>query len=211
MFDPAVLRLYLVLDPDLVGVDNTVSLTRELLDAGITYLQLRWKSATDRQVVSMARSLQGVCRAANAPLIINDRLDLALAAGADGVHLGADDLPIADARRLTHEGFIVGYSPEDDADLVSASSSATYLGIGPFQATSTKSDAGPALGSAEFARRRSLTALPVVAIGGIGLANATKPLEAGADGIAVVSSILKAEDPVQATRQFSQVLARLAT
>lgn len=211
MFNPAVLRLYLVLDPDLVGVDRAAGLTRDLLDAGVTCVQLRWKSATDRQLVAMARTLQPVCRAANVPLIVNDRLDIALAAEADGVHLGAEDLPVEDARRIAPDGFIVGYSPESDDDLVQVGGTATYLGIGPFHATSTKSDAGPALGSAEFARRRTLTPLPVVAIGGIGLTNATEPMAAGADGIAVVSAILSPADPVQAARQLSQVLARRAT
>lgn len=207
MFTAASLRLYLVLDPDLVGVERTPALIHDVLAAGVTCLQLRWKSATDRAIVDMGRSLLPMCRNADTPLIINDRLDLALAIGADGIHLGVDDLSIADARRLAGPDFVIGYSPESDVDLVAATEHASYLGIGPFEATSTKADAGAALGAEEFARRRVLTPLPVVAIGGLGLANASEPIAAGADGIALVSAILGATDPVDATRQLAQALA----
>lgn len=207
MFTAASLRLYLVLDPDLVGVERTPALTQNVIAAGVTCLQLRWKTATDRENILMGRTLLSICRDASIPFIVNDRLDLALAIGADGIHLGVDDLPLEDALCLAPPGFVIGYSPETDVDLISASDHATYLGIGPFSTTSTKSDAGPALGAAEFVRRRGLTSLPVVAIGGIGLENAAEPLAAGADGIAVVSAILNAPDPVAATRDLDRALA----
>jgi len=198
--------LYLVLDPDHARSD-IVSTARAAIDGGVTCLQLRWKSGTDRQVVDLARALRDLTQSADIPLIVNDRLDIALAVGAAGVHLGVDDLPVADARRLGGAGFIVGYSPDTDADLAGAADAgATYLGIGPLFGTMTKVDAGPALGIREFARRRALTSLPVVAIGGITAHNAKAAFAAGADGIAVVSAIVGNPDPGGGARQLRQAL-----
>jgi thiamine-phosphate diphosphorylase len=161
---------------------------------------------TDRAILGLGRALLGVTRPAGIPLIINDRLDLALALGADGVHLGVDDLSIADARRLAGPDFIIGYSPETDDQIVRATGYASYLGIGPLFPTATKPDAGTALGQVEFARRRALTALPVVAIGGISPHNAAQAMSAGANGIAVVAAILGMPDPAAATRDLIRAL-----
>lgn len=198
--------LYLVLDPDHASGD-AIAIAREAIENGVTSVQLRWKSATDRQVVELARVLHRLTQVRRIPLVINDRLDIALAVGAEGVHLGVDDLPVADARRIGGPRFIVGYSPETDDDIRSAAGAgASYLGIGPFAGTTTKADAGPALGAVEFARRRALTDLPVVTIGGISAANAGDAFAAGADGIAVASAILDSPDPGDATRQLRKVL-----
>lgn len=211
MISPASLRLYLILDPAAIGERNPVELTRAVIEAGVTCLQIRWKSASDREIIDLARTLLPITTEANVPLIINDRLDLALASGADGVHLGVDDLPLEDARCLAGDDFVIGYSPDTDSGIGHANGLASYLGIGPFFATSTKSDAGLALGPDEFARRRSLSPLPVVAIGGIAATNAHQAFEAGADGVAVVSAILGADDPVAAADQLSLVVARPAS
>ncbi|HYJ13335.1 MAG TPA: thiamine phosphate synthase [Thermomicrobiales bacterium] len=205
------LRLYLVASPDNRPDDNLVGVVSSTIAAGVTCLQLRWKSATDRAIFELGRSLLTVTRGAGIPLIINDRLDVALALGADGVHLGVDDLPIADARRLAGPDFIIGYSPETDEEISQAAAYASYLGIGPFFSTATKPDAGSALGPVEFARRRARTTLPTVAIGGISSHNAAEPLSAGADGIAVVSAILGMSDPAAATRDLVRALPPRAT
>ena len=200
MIDPAALQVYLVHDPTVCtsrGVQETIDAA---IDGGITALQLRWKNGTDREVLELARVIGPRLQARGIPFLINDRLDLALAADADGVHLGVDDLPLPDARRLAGPDFIIGYSPETDDQIRRATECASYLGIGPFFATQTKSDAGSALGAEEFARRRRLTPLPVVGIGGISTGNAAEVMAAGADGIAVVSAILAADDPAAATR-----------
>jgi thiamine-phosphate pyrophosphorylase len=211
MIEPDTLRLYLVASPEDRPADDLVEVVQSTIAAGVTCVQLRWKSGTDRAIVELGRSLLGATRRAGIPLIINDRLDLALALGADGVHLGVDDLPIADARRLAGPDFIIGYSPESDDQIVRAADHASYLGIGPFFATGTKPDAGTALGLVEFARRRALTTLPVVAIGGISPHNAARPISAGANGIAVVSAILGMPDPAMATRDLVRAMTPRAT
>jgi len=200
------LRLYLVFDPD-VAVGDPLTIVRAALDAGVTMIQLRAKHRTDREILELAAPLRMACRRHRVPFIMNDRLDLALACDADGVHLGVDDLPLIAARRLGGRDFIVGYSPDTDAQARDAAANgASYLGIGPVYATSTKADAGAALGLDEFARRRALTELPVVGIGGIGTGNAAPVIAAGADGVAVVSAIVRQADPAQATRTLLATL-----
>lgn len=168
-------------------------------------VQLRWKRGTDRQIVELGRSLRDICASHRVPFLVNDRIDLALAIAADGVHLGVDDLPLEIARQIAPEPFIIGFSPERDDQIEKAQArGADYLGIGPFARTTTKPDAGHALGAVEFARRRAITELPVVAIGGLEAHNASRPIEAGADGIAVVSAILDAADPEQAAQTLRQ-------
>jgi thiamine-phosphate diphosphorylase len=207
-FRPGVLRLYLVLDPDLArGEPEAVA--AEALDAGVTCLQLRWKSASDRDVHSLACRLAKLAQTHQIPFLLNDRLDIALAAGADGVHLGVDDLPLEDARRVTGPEFILGFSPDSDDEVRQAAArGATYLGIGPFFETGSKADAGAAMGSGEFSRRRRLSNLPVVAIGGINTGNAHSPMRAGANGVAVVSAIVGAPDVARATRELDRALNR---
>ncbi|MGC4191390.1 MAG: thiamine phosphate synthase [Thermomicrobiales bacterium] len=204
----AALRLYLVVDPDIAAGDP-VEATAKALAGGLTMVQLRSKNRTDRETLAFGRAIHMVCHDRGVPFIVNDRLDLALALDADGVHLGVDDLPLEDARRLAGPDLVIGYSPEtDDQLLAAASRGADYLGIGPFFSTATKADAGVALGTTEFVRRCALSPLPVVAIGGIGIVNAAKPVEAGADGIAVVSAILRAADPEAAARELVSAISR---
>lgn len=211
MIDPQALRVYLVYDPSTVTSMNVYDTIDAVVAGGITALQLRWKTGTDREIVELAKRIGPRLREAGIPFVINDRIDLALAAGADGIHLGVDDLPLDAARQLGGPGFIIGFSPETDEQIVLASESASYLGIGPFFATQTKLDAGDALGATEFARRRSLTGLPVVAIGGISASNAGDVLAAGADGVAVASAILASDDPGAATRALREATAGAGT
>lgn len=192
-------RLYLVVGPQ----PRLEAAVRDAIRGGVTMIQLRFKELSDRQVLDQARSLIGICRANRTPLIINDRIDLALILGAEGVHLGVDDLPLEHASSLAPPGFHIGYSPESDEQIAtSAERGATYLGIGPVYTTSTKLDAGDPLGLDEFQRRRSLTTLPVVGIGGIDATNASNVIAHGAIGVAVSSAILKERDIESAARQI---------
>ena len=202
------LRLYLVLDPDMVSGD-LIATTQAALNAGVTMLQFRAKHRTDRAILEMAAPVRRLCQAAAVPFIMNDRLDLALACRADGIHLGVDDLPLPVARSLGSPNLIIGYSPETDAHIsAAAEEGASYLGIGPVFATATKQDAGVPLGLEEFTRRLTLGGLPSVGIGGIDATNAASVMDAGAGGIAVISAILRAQDLALATKELLAAINR---
>lgn len=197
------LRLYLVADPDHVD-GNLIATVGAALRGGATAIQLRAKRMSDREQLAMAAHLATMCRERGVPLLINDRIDIALAAGADGVHLGVDDLPVTAARAIAGPGFLIGFSPDSDDQIAGAASAgADYLGIGPVFATRTKDDAGAALGLDGFRRRCEISPVPVVGIGGIAVHNAASVIDAGATGVAVVSAIMRSEGPEQAARDLS--------
>ncbi len=189
------LRLYLV-----VGSHDTPGGLLETVEAallgGVTAVQLREKSGTDLEIVQSADRLRELCTDHKAAFLLNDRVDLALAAGADGVHLGVDDLPIPAARRLSGTDFWIGFSPDTDTGARSARlEGASYLGVGPVFGTASKSDAGPAIGLSLLKRRIAVADLPVIGIGGIDASNAASVIKSGAAGVAVMSAILRAPDP----------------
>ncbi|MBR6022386.1 MAG: thiamine phosphate synthase [Kiritimatiellae bacterium] len=201
--------LYLVTDRTLSLGRPLVDVVRDAVAGGVTCVQLREKHASSREFYDLARDLLAVTRPAGVPLIVNDRLDIALAAGADGVHLGQSDLPLDAARRLVPPDFIIGVSAESTADAVSAAASgATYVAASPVFATPTKTDTAPALGlSGVTALRAALPpSCPLVAIGGIHLSNAPSVLAAGASGLAVVSEIMSAPSPRSAAAALLSVL-----
>lgn len=196
------LRLYLVADLA-IRPHDLVDVVQSCISEGVTCVQLRAKHAAPDRVFEVAARLQRICSAHQVPFIVNDFLEIAVDIGAAGVHLGLDDPDTAFARRAGGPDFIVGYSPETDDQVTAAEArGVSYLGIGPLFSTATKRDAGTALGAVELKRRRSLTTLPVVAIGGIDPANVDVALAAGVDGIAVASSILNAKDPAGAVRNL---------
>lgn len=200
------LLLYLVLDPDGCSSDPE-AIAQDALRGGATALQLRSKTLTDRQTLDLAARLASLCKQHGALFLVNDRLDLALASGAQGVHLGVDDLPLAAARRIAGAEFIIGYSPENDEQAAaSAGNGADYLGVGPVYGTASKSDAGPPIGLETLTRRRHISGLPVVGIGGITAANAKPVVDAGACGVAVMSAITRSADPESATRAIADTL-----
>lgn len=205
MMDPSFLQLYLVADPDQCTGDFVASVTAAVKD-GVTAVQLRAKSLTDREQVALGKRLRSVTHAHNVPLLINDRADIALATGADGVHLGVNDIAPADVRGFVPTGFIVGYSPDSADD--TAAEYADYLGIGPVYGTRSKTDAGSALGIDSFADRVASVHLPVVGIGGITEGNAMAVIEAGAEGVAVISAILRQRDPGAAARSLRDAIDR---
>jgi thiamine-phosphate pyrophosphorylase len=192
----------LVTDDALLRGRDPVALVQAAEQGGITSVQLRLKRATAADLARIGRAL---LRAIGIPLIINDRMDVALAIGAHGVHLGPDDMPVAMARRIAPPGFIIGASVGLESEL-SNGVDADYWGIGPWSGTSTKDDAGAALGAAGFARIRAHAGTrPCVAIGGIQPDDVGPALAAGATGVAVVSGILAAEDITTATRRYRPV------
>lgn len=202
MMDPAILQLYLVADPDHFDGDLATAVS-DAISGGVTCVQLRAKTLTDLEFLCLARRLRDVCQAAEVPLIVNDRLDIALAVNADGIHVGVDDLPAPVIRSLARPDFIVGYSPETDEQIrASKDDGVDYLGVGPVYGSRTKLDAGEALGIVEFRRRCELSPVPVIGIGGITAENAGAVIESGARGVAVVSAILGQEDVTEAARSI---------
>ena len=196
------LRVYLVADPEQAssGLEATVAAA---LDGGVTAVQLRAKSMTDSESIALARRLKKMCDAAGATFLINDRVDIALAVDAEGVHLGVDDLPLETARRILGPDKVIGFSPEFDQQAEGArNAGADYLGVGPVFGTTSKSDAGQAVGLETLRRRVELAGIPVIGIGGISAGNAPGVMQTGAAGVAVVSAILRAADPRSAAAEL---------
>ncbi len=202
-FDPSV---YLVVDPEHCAGRSAYEVTRMAVSGGATAVQLRHPAASTRELVEAARDLVALLRPLAIPLIVNDRADVALAAGADGVHVGQDDLPAGVARALMGPNRIVGLSIRDEHDLARSADAlddVDYLGVGPVHPTGSKADAAPDLGLAGLGRIRGLTGLAIVAIGGIDAARAGAAVAAGADGVAVLSAICSAADPERAAREIA--------
>jgi thiamine-phosphate pyrophosphorylase len=178
-----------------------VEVVRAALAGGAPAVQLRAKRESTREMVELALRLGEETRRAGALLFVNDRLDVALAAGADGVHLGDDDLPLPAARRIAPAGFLIGRSvatPDEATQAVR--DGADYLGVGPVFATLSKADAGDAIGAGGVrAVCAAARGVPVVGIGGIDAANAREVAAAGAAGVAVIRAVMLAADPEAAT------------
>ena len=194
--DERVVRLIAITDDMRDGRDGLAARAAAAVRGGATMVQLRLKHVPPRELVEVARAL---VRLLPVPVVVNDRLDVALAAGAAGAHLGADDVPVLAARAMAPAGFIIGASLGEERELADARL-ADYVGIGPLFGTQSKADAGPALGAARFARLATLAGRPAVAIGGVTLANAHAAVAAGACGIAVIRAVLAAPDPEGAAR-----------
>ncbi|HEU5433951.1 MAG TPA: thiamine phosphate synthase [Thermomicrobiales bacterium] len=202
------LSLYLVADPEQTRRD-LVAATQAALAGGVTCVQLRAKRLGGSDFLALAKAIRTEAHAAGALFVINDRVDVAVAAGADGVHVGLSDLPLAEARRIVGPDLFIGYSPytlEQVAD--SAAAGADYVGLGPVYATPSKADADPPIGIDGLAARVRATSLPTVGIGGITVENARDVIRAGADGIAVISAILRAPDPRVAASELAIAVAR---
>ena len=199
--------VYPIVDLGLVDPERAGAVVAALAAAGARLLQLRAKSVPDRVLERAARDAVSAAHAAGALLVVNDRPDVARVAGADGVHVGQDDLEPADVRRLLPGGAIVGVSTHGPAQLAAAAAGgADYVAVGPVFATTTKDRPDPVVGL-EFVRlARRATPGPLVAIGGITPGNAADVVAAGADGVAVISALLRAPDPGEAFRRMSAAL-----
>jgi thiamine-phosphate pyrophosphorylase len=197
------LRLYLVTDQPSLKGRALIDVVQAAVLGGVTCVQLREKHANSRDFYAQAVALMELLAPLNIPLIINDRLDIALACGAPGVHLGQSDIPVAVARKLLPPEVFIGWSVENMDEVVhSAMLPVDYLGVSPVFATPTKTDTATPWGLEGLQRIRAVTDLPLVAIGGIHPSNASAVLQAGAHSLAVVSAICSADDPRAASQQL---------
>lgn len=178
------------------GIDGLVARAMAAERGGVTMVQVRLKDASARELLRVTRALVGALRI---PVVVNDRTDIAITAGAAGVHLGMSDLPIALARTLVPPGFLVGASLTDAAELPELDD-ADYTGVGPLFGTPSKPDAAPALGITGAATLGRLAHRPMVAIGGVDATNAREVVAAGFDGVSVIRAVLSHADPEGAAR-----------
>ena len=199
------LRLYLVTDEACLQYASLLDAVEEALQAGVTLVQYREKNGLGKEMLQKAVALRKLCHRYHVSFIVNDRLDVALMSGADGVHLGQDDLPVAEARKLAGPDFIIGATAHNVQEALAAQSAgADYLGCGAVFATTTKRDTVP-LGLEGLRAIRQTVYIPIVGIAGITPLNYQQVLETGADGAAVVSGILGADNISKAVKAFLKV------
>lgn len=205
---PAHWRLYVITDERLGRGRSHLQIAEAAIRGGADVVQLRDKTSSSRRLYDIALQLRRLTREALVPFVVNDRLDVALAADADGVHIGREDLPASVVRRILGSGKILGVSAETVEEAVTAEKDgADYLGVGPvFEARGTKADAGEPLGLDLIARIRRKCRIPIVAIGGINAENARLVRDAGANAAAVISAVASADDIAQAARLLKHVL-----
>jgi thiamine-phosphate pyrophosphorylase len=194
--------LYVILDAGML-TEPARDTAQKLMDAGVKLLQYRAKNATARELWGESRTIAESARGAKCTFIVNDRPDVAYLAGADGVHVGQDDLDPEQARAVIGPGRWVGVSTHNlEQFRKAAASSADYIAVGPIFQTSSKVNPDSVVGTELLRQVRTLTDKPIVAIGGITLERAAEVLAAGADSVAVISDILKAKDPAGTAREF---------
>jgi thiamine-phosphate diphosphorylase len=185
-----------------------VDLAEQLCAGGAKLLQLRVKELPTRDFLATAQAVREICRRYNCLLVINDRADIALAVGADGVHVGQEDLPLAAARKVLGSSKIIGVSTHDPQQAVEAErGGADYIGFGPLFGTNTKATGYTARGLDQLREIRKLVALPIVAIGGVTIKRAPSALAAGADAVAMISDLVLASD---VTAKVQEVLGQLS-
>jgi thiamine-phosphate pyrophosphorylase len=206
------LRLNAIVDPERANGRSLAELTRLVVAGGATLIQLRDKRGSTRRMIEEARAIKAVLAGTGVPLVINDRVDVALVAGADGVHVGQDDMPAEDARRLLGQKAIIGLSIKSIALANAAPLDVIdYAGIGGVYATTSKDNPNPPIGVAGLReivavfRARSKD-FPVCGIAGIDASNAAPVIAAGADGVAVISALSMARDPEAAARELRRVV-----
>jgi thiamine-phosphate pyrophosphorylase len=206
------LRLNAIVDPERANGRSLAELTRLLVKGGATLIQLRDKHGSTRAMIEEARAIKAVLAGTGVPLVINDRADVAVAADADGVHVGQDDMPAQEARRLLGPGAIIGLSIKSVALANAAPLDAIdYAGVGGVYATTSKDNPDPPIGVAGLraivaALRARKSAFPVCGIAGIDAGNAAPVIAAGADGVAVISALSLARDPESAAHELRNVV-----
>lgn len=200
-------RLHVLTDTVLQSRFSHLELAKMAIKGGADTIQFRQKIGTTREMIEIARQLKELCKDSGVTLIVNDRLDVAIAADADGVHLGQDDFPIALARKLLGESRIIGGSAAslEEAQKCFAEG-ADYIGFGPVYPTASKADADPVTGIKLLRQTVEAISLPIIAIGGISADNTPEVIRAGARGIAVISAVCCQKDPAQATRALYNAL-----
>jgi thiamine-phosphate pyrophosphorylase len=201
------LGVYLVTDRACCGARSVDEVVSAAIDGGVTLVQLRDKNIDAGPMLALGRRLLELLRPAGIGLIVNDRIDVALALDAAGVHIGQQDMPYAEARRQLGPTKIIGVSVGSEAEARQAAGwDVDYVGVGPVYPTATKPDAGMALGADETARLARISGHRAVAIGGIDVTNAAPLYAAGLEGVAVISAICAAPDPGAATRSLVRVM-----
>ena len=205
------LKLYLVTDRDLSLGRSLEEVVSEAVKGGVTIVQLREKEASTGEFVALARRLMSILKPLGISLIINDRVDVALAVDADGVHIGQSDMAYADARRLLGPDKIIGLSVESLEDLEAANAlDVDYVGISPVYGTPTKTDTAEPFGLEGLRKAVEMSVHPTVAIGGMNARTIGEVMEAGADGVAVVSAICSAEDISKAAKELKAIVEAAA-
>ena len=199
--------LYLVTDRGLARDRSMLEIVRAAVQGGVTCVQLREKECSTLDFIEQAFTIKDFLKSRGVPLIINDRVDVALAIEADGVHLGQTDMPLEIAKKIVGDSMIIGISAEALADAIEAEKGgADYLGVSPIYATPTKTDTAPPLGLEGLRAIRAAVNLPLVAIGGLNRDNSAAVIQNGGDGLAVVSAIVAADDPVTAAADLKQII-----
>lgn len=201
-------RLCLVADAEAAGTRDLLAIIREAADAGATLIQLRGKTLDTRDFLDLAMRTSGFLKPRGIPLIINDRADVVLASGADGLHLGQKDLPLAYARKILGKERLIGISVNTIEEARAAESGgADYIGVGPIHFTSSKDKLPTILGLEGLRFVREKVRIPILAIGGIDADNAKAVMASGADGIAVISAIMGADNISKATGKLLSALS----
>ncbi len=201
--------IYLVTDQRACMEKSVESVVLDAIEAGVSCVQLREKDASSRLFLERAMVLKSILKPSGTPLIINDRVDIALAVNADGVHLGQSDMPYEHARKLLGPDAVIGLSVETWEDVEEAESlDVNYLGVSPVFATPTKTDTKNLWGLEGLGKISNFSRHPLVAIGGLSELNIQKVIRAGADAIAVVSAICSAKDTFAATRELVKLYKR---
>ncbi len=193
------------------GSHNEISGTRAVLEGGCRWVQLRMKDASESELLSVGRTVGELCRSFDAVFIVDDHVDLVEALGADGVHLGKNDMPVAEARKILGESKIIGATANTVADMCAAAESgADYIGLGPFRFTTTKERLSPVLGIGGYreamAAFREKSDLPVVAIGGITAADIPAIMATGVSGVALSGTLLGADDTTAETSKILNLI-----
>ncbi len=201
--------LHILTDTTLQSRFSHVELTRQAIAGGADTIQFRQKSGSTRDMIEVARRMKDVCGKADVSFIVNDRLDVALAVEADGVHLGQDDFPLSLARKILGPDKIIGGSASDlEEARICLSEGADYVGFGPVFPTTSKDDAGPVSGIDRLREIVENIPLPIIAIGGISSENTSFVMRAGAAGIAVISAVCCQEEPVEATKILYEAMMK---
>lgn len=196
-------QLYVITDTRIAKGRSHEEIARKAVEGGADVIQLRDKHAGSRKVLDAAVTIRSITLDQGVTFIVNDRLDIALACGADGVHLGQDDLPVRVARRIVPPGFIIGASVGTVSEAITAvAEGADYVALSPTFDTGSKGDAGPGRGLGVLKTIRAVVNVPVFAIGGISLSNIDAVLDAGADGVAVISAVAGQADITAAAREL---------
>jgi len=201
--------LYVITDETLSKGLSHAQIAERAVEGGADIIQLRDKKRCPRALLEVALEIREITEKAGVAFFVNDSVEVALASGADGVHLGQSDLPLRAARKLSHADFIIGVSAGCVEEAVQAArEGADYVALGPIFPTSSKSDAGPLCGLEMLKQTRKAVSIPLVAIGGIGLNNVADVIEAGADGVATISAIVGQDDVAKAAKDMKAVIAK---